>query len=95
VPEKFELMQNYPNPFNPKTTIKFNIKESGFTTLKVYNILGKEISTLVNSKLNAGTYEAQFPNSPTTNNLMSSGIYFYRLTVNDNLISTRYMILLK
>ncbi|MCX6165395.1 MAG: T9SS type A sorting domain-containing protein [Ignavibacteriae bacterium] len=94
-PDKFELFQNYPNPFNPSTTIKFSIKESGFTQLKVYDILGKEITTLINKKLNEGTYETQFPNNSTTNNLLTSGIYFYRLTVNDNLISTKSMMLIK
>jgi hypothetical protein len=94
-PDKSDLFQNYPNPFNPSTTIKFTMKESGFASIKVYDILGKEITTLINSKLNAGTYETQFPNNSTTNDLITSGIYFYRLTVNDNLISTKTMVLVK
>jgi photosystem II stability/assembly factor-like uncharacterized protein len=86
VPDKYFLFQNYPNPFNPTTTIKFSIPSLSSThvlggnlvTLKVYNILGKEISTLVNENLKAGEYEAIFD----ANNL-PSGIYFYRLIAGD------------
>jgi hypothetical protein len=95
VPDKLELMQNYPNPFNPATTIKFNIKEKGFVTLKVFNILGKEISEIVNRELSAGTYEAQFPNNSINSKIITSGIYFYRLTVDDRIIATKSMMLVK
>jgi len=60
LPVKFNLSQNYPNPFNPSTIIRFQIKESRFVTLKVYNILGKEIATLVHGKLQPGIYEIPF-----------------------------------
>lgn len=77
VPTDFELMQNYPNPFNPITNIKFKLKEPRFTTLIIYDLLGRVVSTLVNEKLKAGEYETAFDGSA-----LSSGIYFYKLTCN-------------
>lgn len=74
-PIKFELCQNYPNPFNPTSTIRFDIPKASFLTLKVYNVLGQEVATLVNEKREAGKYEVKF-NAST----FSSGVYFYRLT---------------
>lgn len=76
LPKTFSLAQNYPNPFNPATTINFSVQKAGLTTLKVYNMLGQEMATLVNQSLSAGTYRAQWSagNAP-------SGIYFYRLSV--------------
>ena len=70
----FYLSQNYPNPFNPSTKIKYSIPQYGFVTLKVYDILGRVIATLVNEEKRAGNYEVNFH----ANNL-SSGIYFYRI----------------
>ncbi|MBK8549931.1 MAG: T9SS type A sorting domain-containing protein [Ignavibacteria bacterium] len=75
VPDKFSLSQNYPNPFNPSTVIRYSLTQSGFTSLKIFNSLGKEVATLVNQKQNAGTYEAEFDNEN-----LSSGIYFYTLS---------------
>jgi photosystem II stability/assembly factor-like uncharacterized protein len=89
VPSSFSLSQNYPNPFNPSSIIKFKIKDSRFVTLIVYDILGKEVVTLVNEKLAPGTYEATFAGSNLT-----SGVYFYRLTT-DGFSDTKRMILLK
>ena len=74
IPEKFTLSQNYPNPFNPKTNIKFETKTTGIVKLKVYDILGKEISTLINEELISGVYETYFDGSNFT-----SGVYFYVL----------------
>ncbi len=74
-PNSFALQQNYPNPFNPSTKINFSLPVAGFTTLKVYDVLGKEITTLVNGHCEAGNYSAQF-NAST----LPSGIYFYQLT---------------
>jgi hypothetical protein len=74
IPLTFTLKQNYPNPFNPSTTIEFTFPKPEFVTLKVYNILGKEIITLVKDKLNAGNHTYQFD----SNNL-ASGIYYYQL----------------
>ena len=85
----FKLYQNYPNPFNPSTTIQYAIDSRQFVTLKVYDILGKEVATLVNEEKPAGSYEIDFD----AHNL-SSGIYFYQLIVG-NYIQTRKMVLLK
>ena len=79
IPKEYKLFQNYPNPFNPSTVIKFQIKESGFTTLKIYNLLGKELVALVNEKLQAGVYEIPFSINQLSNNQISSGIYFCKL----------------
>jgi predicted GH43/DUF377 family glycosyl hydrolase len=78
LPKRFVLKQNYPNPFNPTTTIKFQIPNSKFTTLKVYNILGKEVSTLVSKKLNPGIYTYTFNGKN-----LASGIYYYQLVAGD------------
>ena len=88
-PISYTLYQNYPNPFNPTTKIKFQIMDYKFTTLKVYNILGKEVASLVNSNLKPGTYEVSFDGS-----MLSSGVYFYKLEAG-NYISTKKMILIK
>jgi hypothetical protein len=80
IPEKNKLFQNYPNPFNPSTNIKFQITNNSFITLKVYDILGKEVATLVNKNLQAGTYEVPFSTDQFTGIRISSGIYFYRIT---------------
>ncbi len=88
IPVEYYLAQNYPNPFNPSTNIKFLIKESGNVSLKIYDILGNEITTLVNEEMSAGTYEATFDASG-----LASGIYsFNRL---NSFVETKKMILLK
>ncbi|MBL8008864.1 MAG: T9SS type A sorting domain-containing protein [Ignavibacteria bacterium] len=74
VPEVYSLSQNYPNPFNPSTKINFSIPKSGIVTIKIYDILGKEVMTLVNEMKQAGNYETEF----TATNL-ASGAYFYRM----------------
>ncbi|HMS65297.1 MAG TPA: T9SS type A sorting domain-containing protein [Ignavibacteria bacterium] len=89
VPEIFSLNQNYPNPFNPTTNIEFGIVKSGFVTLKVYDITGRETAELVNQNLNIGTYKYNFNAAGLT-----SGIYFYTLKTN-NFSETKRMILLK
>jgi photosystem II stability/assembly factor-like uncharacterized protein len=77
-PNQVYLAQNYPNPFNPSTTIQFQIPNSEFTTLKVYDILGKEVSTLVSKKLNQGNHSYIFDGKN-----LASGIYYYQLTAGD------------
>ena len=76
-PDNYSLGQNYPNPFNPTTNINFSIPKSGLVTMKVFDILGKEVATLVNGNFNAGSYTVDFNASN-----YSSGVYFYRLDVN-------------
>lgn len=94
VPDRFEMFQNYPNPFNPETKIKFQIKETGFVKLKVYDILGKEIASLINEKLQAGTYEIPFSINQFTGNQSASGIYFYKIEAG-SFLKTLKMVLLK
>lgn len=89
LPTSFRLEQNYPNPFNPSTTIRFQTTEYGFATLKVYDVLGSEVATLVNEPLNAGEYETAFNASN-----YSSGIYFYRLQAGSS-IQVKKMVLMK
>ena len=74
VPEKFELHQNFPNPFNPSTTIRFDINTSGNVSLKVHDVLGREVAVLVDEYLRAGSYERVFESAD-----LSSGVYFYTL----------------
>lgn len=88
-PTSFELKQNFPNPFNPSTTISFDVSQGSFVSLKVYDILGQEITTLVNERLGAGSKTISFDASG-----LASGIYIYRL-VADGFVQTRKMILLK
>lgn len=90
IPSEFRLEQNYPNPFNPTTTINFSIPASSNVTLKVYDALGKEVSTLVNEFKAPGNYSAEFS---ATNNL-SSGIYYYTLSAN-NFTETKKLMLVK
>jgi hypothetical protein len=75
-PDLFILRQNYPNPFNPSTTIEFTLPKSEFVTLKVYNIIGEEITTVVSKKLQAGNHTYQFDGSD-----LASGIYLYRIVI--------------
>jgi len=89
VPNDFELNQNYPNPFNPSTTIKWQQPESGFVTLKIYDVLGREVTTLINEELSAGKHETVFDASR-----YSSGIYFYQLKSRE-FVQTKKMILIK
>ena len=85
----FELQQNYPNPFNPSTKIKYSLAEQSQVTLKVYNILGKEIATLVNEVKGNGNHEVSFDGSG-----LASGVYFYTLQAG-KITQTRKMILMK
>jgi hypothetical protein len=98
----FKLEQNYPNPFNPSTAIRFSIpsvitsgaKQSQLVTLKVYDILGNEIATLVNEAKPAGSYEIQFDSHSGEVRNLSSGIYFYKLQAG-GFVETKKMSLMK
>jgi photosystem II stability/assembly factor-like uncharacterized protein len=89
LPQEFSLLQNYPNPFNPLTTISYSVPEIEFVTLKVYDVLGNKIATLINEEKPVGSYEIEFN---VTNH--PSGIYFYRLQAG-TFVETKKMILLK
>jgi hypothetical protein len=88
VPAVYSLSQNYPNPFNPSTTIKFELPKSTEVRLSVYDLLGREISVLVNERRNAGVHEVKFDASN-----LASGVYFYRLQAGDFVSSKRMLIL--
>ncbi len=88
-PAKFELSQNYPNPFNPTTTIKYSVAKEQVVTLKIYDMLGREVATLVNAKKVPGNYKVNFDASKLT-----SGIYFYRLQ-SGNFVDVKKMTLMK
>jgi hypothetical protein len=87
--QEFSLLQNYPNPFNPSTSIKYAISSKQFVTLKVYDVLGNEIATLVDEEKPAGSYEVNFDAAQ-----LSSGIYFYKLQAG-SFVETKKMILLR
>jgi len=89
IPKTFSLHQNYPNPFNPTTNIKFDIQRSTYVKMIVYNSLGKEVSVLVNEKLNAGSYQVNWDGSG-----YPSGVYFYTL-ITDGYIDTKKMLMVK
>lgn len=88
--KSFSLNQNYPNPFNPTTNINFSIPKAQNVSLKVYDMMGKEVANLVNNeRLNAGEYKADFSGAN-----LSSGVYYYTLTT-DEFVSTKSMVLVK
>jgi hypothetical protein len=89
IPKEFSLFQNYPNPFNPSTTLQFAIPKTSFVKLNVYDVLGREIATLVDEQLKPGTYEVDFDGTNLT-----SGVYYYRLT-SDDYVETKKMVLTK
>jgi hypothetical protein len=104
VPLQFSLEQNYPNPFNPSTTIEYNVPQSGFVTLKVYDILGTEVATLVNEQIDAGKHKVVFDSQSGEVRNLNSGVYFYKLFVSElqgtdgklgEFVETKKMILLK
>ncbi len=88
-PTAFHLYQNYPNPFNPTTTIKYQIPELSFVTIKVYDVLGSEVATLVNEEKAVGSYEVEFNATA-----LPSGIYFYKLQAG-SFVETKKMVLMK
>jgi photosystem II stability/assembly factor-like uncharacterized protein len=94
IPSEYKLFQNYPNPFNPTTKIRFQIPKQCLVILKVYDVLGREIATLLNENIKAGEYEIPFSIFQYSNNGIPSGIYFYRLRAGD-FIETKRMVLIK
>jgi hypothetical protein len=94
IPYKFALRQNYPNPFNPSTTIRYSLQTASTVTLKIYDLLGREVATLANGMQSAGEYIARFDGSR-----FASGVYFYRLVAvrpdGERFIDTEKMDLMK
>ena len=91
--EDFQLFNNYPNPFNPSTIIKYSVPKESFVTLRIYNLLGEEITTLVSGEKSPGVYKVRF-DSNINGNSLQSGVYFYRLQT-ENFIQTKKMISLR
>ncbi len=89
VPDKFALYQNYPNPFNPETQFKFDVPKTSNIKIAVYDLLGREVSVLINGKMEPGVYNASWNATP-----YASGVYFYRLT-SDDFVSVKKMVLIK
>jgi len=89
LPTEFSLSQNYPNPFNPSTVINYELPSSNFVTLKIYDLVGKEVATLMNEKLDAGRYTATFNGSN-----LASGMYFYKISAG-NFTFVKKMVLIK
>ena len=89
IPKEFNLSQNYPNPFNPVTRIRYSIPQTSFVTIKVYDILGSEVATLINEEKPAGNYEVEFQAES-----LPSGVYLYKLQTG-SFVATKKMLLLK
>jgi hypothetical protein len=89
----YSLNQNYPNPFNPSTQITYSIAKAGNVSLKVYDVIGREVATLVNGQQAAGTYDVSF-NAANGGRSLASGVYFYRLEAG-TFTATHKMMLLK
>jgi hypothetical protein len=89
IPDRFELSQNYPNPFNPTTVISYQLPTTAMVTLKVYDVLGREVATLVNARQSAGTYSVTFNGAA-----LASGVYFYRLQTG-SFVQTKKLMLMK
>jgi hypothetical protein len=94
VPRTYDLAQNYPNPFNPETNISYGLPEDATVVMKVYNVLGQEIRTLVNEQQPAGYYTVIWDGSNDNGEMVSTGVYIYRLTAGQYIASKR-MVLVK
>ena len=94
IPIEFSVTQNYPNPFNPSTTIKYSIPQQSLVTIKVYDILGTEVKTLVNGERTPGIYSVQWNGDNNYGSKVATGIYIYRV-VAGNFVQVKKMILLK
>jgi hypothetical protein len=93
LPEQFAVSQNYPNPFNPGTIINYVLPKSSLVTIKIYNILGQEVRTLVNSELQAGYYSVQWNGDNNFGRSVASGVYIYRVTAGKNIKTMKMMYL--
>lgn len=94
VPTTYALAQNYPNPFNPSTEISFGLPQASAVELAIYNVLGQNVRTLVNGKMEAGSHTVTWDGRDGSGSQVSSGVYFYRITAN-NYSATKKMLLLK
>ena len=90
LPTIFALNQNYPNPFNPRTAIEFSIPKTGYVTLKMYDLLGQEVATLVSDRLTPGNYKYPWDASG-----FATGVYYYKIEAGGGFIQTRKLLLIK
>lgn len=102
IPSEFKIEQNYPNPFNPSTNIRYQLPLNSFVTLKVYDVLGREVTTLVNEEKAPGTYEVTFTGETRRSESLPSGVYIYTITANNpsqssgqSFVQSKKMMLLK
>jgi len=95
IPKVFSLEQNYPNPFNPETLIKYQIPKSSFVTLRIYNVLGQEVITLVNKQVEPGIYSVEWDGTDNFGKIASSGIYIYRIETDVGYVESRKMLFIK
>jgi len=93
IAKTFSLEQNYPNPFNPSTNIQYNLRESDYVSLTVYNATGQKVRTLVNANQSSGNHTVNWDSRNDNGNLVSSGIYYYILKAGNEKVLSRKMIL--
>lgn len=94
IPDRFTISQNYPNPFNPSTKVNFSIPKAGDVSIKIYDINGQEVYTLVSQKMNPGKYEATWNSVNNQGNSVASGVYFYRI-ISGDYVEAKKMILVR
>ncbi len=94
VPDKYHLSQNYPNPFNPETKISFTIPKAGDVTIKIYDIQGRKVTTLVNASMNAGTHQVVWNGTNSSGVRVASGMYVYTMK-SENIALSKKMVLMK
>lgn len=93
IPSKFEVSRNYPNPFNPSTAIKVSLPVTSLVTVKIYNMLGQEVRTLLSAQVSAGTHTLVWHGEDNSGNILPSGSYIYRVTAGQNVTSGKMMFL--
>ncbi|MDH7605963.1 MAG: FlgD immunoglobulin-like domain containing protein, partial [Melioribacter sp.] len=94
IPTQFNLFQNYPNPFNPSTIISYALPKQSMVTIKIYDILGREVKTLLNSEQAPGVYKIEWNGTNNIGNRVAAGTYIYRIEAGD-FVQAKKMILLK
>jgi hypothetical protein len=94
-PTEFALLQNFPNPFNPETTIKYNVAQGGSVSLRIYNVVGQVVRTLVAEQQSAGRYTVRWNGTDDRGVSVSSGIYFYQITAGSEFQDVKKLMLLK
>jgi len=93
IPDRFQLMQNYPNPFNPSTTIRYSVPVQGRMRLRIFDVIGREVASLVDEIQSAGTYVVEWQGSDNAGRQLASGVYFYRLDGVGHTVTKKMMLL--